>query len=1033
MSKFLSRVGNQIDVLQRRLESGNKPTVQFSPLPDSPPEEFSTSVADDLPPGRRKDLKYRRKRRQNTLLSLFGINPDREKLGTFEGVFVPVCLSIWGIMLFVRQGYIIGQAGLVETFVMFIVGYLIAYFTTLSISAISANGTVRGGGPYYLISRSLGPEFGGSIGLVFWVGTILGGVINLLAFVQPLISTFGEQQGAMLNVLPEGKWCNFFYSSVLLLCCTGVCLIGSKLFARTSIFLSFIILVSTLIIFLSFFIRSPFTDIDNDIEYTGLSMETLKENLWPGYLPSAENPDKVENYQSIFALVFPCFVGIMAGTSMSGNLRKPSKSIPKGTLAAVVVTFMLYMIINIMLAASTTKETLVKRLSILQDISVLPIMVVAGAFATATFATLSALISSAKILQAIARDHLIPILSLFDQGTDRSDDPTYAIIFSYILIQLLLFTGSIGIVAPYFTILTILTFGITNLACFLLKIGSAPNFRPSFHHFKWYTGLIGVSLCFTTIFIIDPLLATLSTAFMSIMFGVIHYTTLPKSWGDVTQSLIYHQVRKYLLRLDTRKEHVKFWRPQILLLVNNPRSNYHLIQFCNSLKKGSLYILGHILKGDFRTNLNEFRKQQNVWLKFVDITQIKAFVQLTISDSERFGARNLIVGSGLGGMRPNIVVLGFFNSSSQEISQNTKKKHVSIPIVGSLPTDRNRKETPISITDYVSIIEDTLALNKAVAIAHGFSNLRDLPPLDDNSNLFSTHTDHKSRKKYIDMWPIQLSIPSAYNENGYLTNFDTYTMVLQMGCILHMVPYWKQSFILRVMCFVEHQRDVEEERRRVETLLENLRVEAELHVFWLDCEELTSYSAIVKGKHISNKNDHLEQSSQQNGTIDEESGGMPIESSSSQYLRSSGKNFSQSSLSYSQSGVVGMKINVPIPERGDDHLSEDSDLSDIEDIEEEQTHSVPPSTTGSVATSNYSSTEFNDLPPHAQNIILNELMRLRSKDTSILFTSLPAPDAGTCEDQEKCEYYMGDLKLLVKDLPPTFLIHAKSMTVTTHL
>lgn len=78
------------------------------------------------------------------------------------------------------------------------------------------------------------------------------------------------------------------------------------------------------------------------------------------------------------------------------------------------------------------------------------------------------------------------------------------------------------------------------------------------------------------------------------IFLVIHYTTPPKSWGDVSQSLIYHQCRKYLLRL--KQEHVKFWRPQILLFVNDPRRQYKLIQFCNSMKKGALYVLGSLHK-----------------------------------------------------------------------------------------------------------------------------------------------------------------------------------------------------------------------------------------------------------------------------------------------------------------------------------------------------------------------------------------------------------------------------------------------------
>lgn len=129
-----------------------------------------------------------------------------------------------------------------------------------------------------------------------------------------------------------------------------------------------------------------------------------------------------------------------------------------------------------------------------------------------------------------------------------------------------------------------------NLATFLLKISSAPNFRPSFHFFSWQTALAGTISSGAAMFFVDGFYATGCVGILVIIFLLIHYTTPPRSWGDVSQSLIYHQVRKYLLRL--RQEHVKFWRPQILLFVNDPRRQYKLIQFCNSMKKGALYILG---------------------------------------------------------------------------------------------------------------------------------------------------------------------------------------------------------------------------------------------------------------------------------------------------------------------------------------------------------------------------------------------------------------------------------------------------------
>ena len=204
----------------------------------------------------------------------------------------------------------------------------------------------------------------------------------------------------------------------------------------------------------------------------------------------------------------------------------------------------------------------------------------------------------------------------------------------------------------------------SSLACFLLTISSAPNFRPSFHYFNWYTAAFGTIISGVSMFFVDGLYATGCVGLLVVIFLIIHYTTPPKSWGDVSQSLIYHQVRKYLLRL--RQEHVKFWRPQILLFVNDPRHQYELIQFCNSLKKvrqwflprdnvkmtlqkGALFVLGHVIvTPDFSKAVPEARRQQAAWSKYIDFSKVKAFVNIAISPAVEWGARNIVLSAGLG-------------------------------------------------------------------------------------------------------------------------------------------------------------------------------------------------------------------------------------------------------------------------------------------------------------------------------------------------------------------------------------------------
>jgi potassium/chloride transporter 9 len=339
-----------------------------------------------------------------------------------------------------------------------------------------------------------------------------------------------------------------------------------------------------------------------------------------------------------------------------------------------------------------------------------------------------------------------------------------------------------------------MTFFVMNLACFLLKIGSAPNFRPGFKFFSWQTAFAGSILSAAAMFFIDETYATTAVCCVVFLFLLIHYLSPPKHWGDVSQNLIYHQVRKYLLRL--KPEHIKFWRPQIILLINNPRRQTRLIQFCNSLKKGSLYILGHVIvTDDFAAGVTEAKLQQAAWTKYIsEYSRIKAFVQLTMSPTITWGVRNLILSAGLGGMRPNIAIMGFYNMDELRLSrmitglqvpdapvspaapppQGDSKQEPKVRrrrrgdtssriLEGILPTDAIKTEDMMSVTNYLTILEDlALRYRLNVAIGKGFEALE--TPRKDGSNT----------KKYLDLWPIQMSAElTADGKNVLTTNFDT--------------------------------------------------------------------------------------------------------------------------------------------------------------------------------------------------------------------------------------------------------------------
>ncbi|KAJ5747936.1 uncharacterized protein N7511_009632 [Penicillium nucicola] len=795
------------------------------------------------PPGPLRDSSVDRKDKGHRSRSV----DEPKKLGTFSGVFVPTTLNVLSILMFLRFGFILGQAGVLGILGLLLVSYTINLVTTMSLSAIATNGTVRGGGAYYLISRSLGPEFGGSIGIVFYLGYVFNTGMNAVGLVDCFTQNFGTESGDWANFLEEGFWWQYLWGTVILVFCTGICLAGSSIFARASNGLLIILLVATFSIPLSALFMKPFSSPHLGVEFTGLRLKTLMGNLKPHLTKGAAGSQLKgrENFQDLFGILFPATGGIFAGASMSGDLKNPSKAIPKGTLAGLALTFVTYGLVILAMAASVTRESFYNNVNVIQVVNASDVVILLGEFATSFFSALMGVIGSAKLLQAIARDSLLPGIGIFGQGTRKNDEPVYAIIVTFVFAQVTMLFD-INRIASFVTMTYLMTFLVMNLACFLLKIGSAPNFRPSFHYFNWQTAAAGTLVSGVSMFFVDGLYASGCVSILVMLFLLIHYSSPPKPWGDVSQSLIYHQVRKYLLRL--RQEHVKFWRPQILLFVSDLDRQYKMVSFCNSLKKGALFVLAHVLvTDDFSAAVPEARRQHTAWTKFVEYSKIKAFVNISISPAAEWGMRNIVLNSGLGGMRPNIVVIDQFrqDQSLVETFSNTgrrdsKTRRSSSQGPGTDEPQNRPKSPPMSGQSYVTILEDLLfKLRINVAVAKGFEDL-ELP---------DAHGRHT--KKYIDLWPIQMSAElGADNEskqNVLTTNFDTYTLILQLGCILNTVPSWKKTYKIRVAVFVEYETDVEDERARVEALLEKLRIEAEVLVFWLACGDLQAYRIIVNG------------------------------------------------------------------------------------------------------------------------------------------------------------------------------------------
>lgn len=336
----------------------------------------------------------------------------------------------------------------------------------------------------------------------------------------------------------------------------------------------------------------------------------------------------------------------MAGANMSGDLANPSRSIPWGTLAASAFTLAIYILIVGLTSATTSRELLVNDYSYISDISISRICITIGVFAATLSAALSTLIGSSRILQAISRDNLIG--TWFKFFSKETGEPIRAVLMSWLMVQCVLFVGAINVIAPIVSMLFLLCYGMVNVACFMLRVQSSPNFRPTFRFFSWHTALLGALCCFGIMFFISPIYAAASFCFMLLLFLFINSREVPAEWGDVSQALIYHQVRKYLLRLkpDTPVG-AKYWRPQLLVLVSNPRESFQMAHTMNDMKKGGLLVLGTVHVGKWsQDNLSALAEERTAWQRLAALEKWKAFVDGIVASTLRGGVQALLMTTG---------------------------------------------------------------------------------------------------------------------------------------------------------------------------------------------------------------------------------------------------------------------------------------------------------------------------------------------------------------------------------------------------
>ncbi|KAL8177010.1 UNVERIFIED_CONTAM: hypothetical protein K2H54_040811 [Gekko kuhli] len=760
-------------------------------------------------------------------------DPARQ-LSTFFGVVVPTVLSMFSIVVFMRIGFVVGHAGFLQSLLMLVVAYLIISLTVLSVCAISTNGAVQAGGAYFMISRTLGPEFGGSIGLMFFLANVCACGVYVLGLVEAILDVFGasgvESPGA--KALPQGYLYSFLYGSLILLLCLVVCLVGAQIYSKAAFFIFLVVNIVLVTIFASFFAVSPREVIVSrdgnhslNASFTGFNISTLRDNMYAMYSRDYTT-NNIMSFATVFAVMFNGCTGIMAGSNMSGELKNASSSIPKGTIIALVYTFVIYFLLFFMTSFTCERTLLQGDYGFFRAINVWPPFVLIGIYAASLSASMSNLIGASRILHALAKDDLFGIVLAPAKRVSKGGNPWVAVLYTWALVQLVLLVGKLNTIAGIVTVFYLVAYAAVDLACLALEWASAPNFRPTFQVFSWHTCLLGIVSCLVMMFLISPAGASGSLGLMLLLLGFIHLRSAASSWGYISQALIFHQVRKYLLLLDIRKDHVKFWRPQILLMVANPRGGSQLIKFINHLKKGGLFVLGHVEIGDLDTMPSDpIQAHYNFWLSLVDKLNVKAFVDLTLSPSVRQGTQHLLRITGLGGMKPNTLVLGFYDNCVPEdyflqdpaFSQARENDEFGVDLTAlqaHFPSVREgESQRALSPAEYVAIISDAVKMHKNVCLARYFHLLeKELP---------SSSSKRRVEGYYIDVWPLNLLRPDTPTYVDICSLF-----LLQMACILTMVSSWKAARLRIFLCVESGDVGWVSKEEKLKELLTKLRIKA---------------------------------------------------------------------------------------------------------------------------------------------------------------------------------------------------------------
>ena len=551
-------------------------------------------------------------------------------LGTLLGVYTPSILTILGVVLFLRAGWVVGNVGLVPALAIVVLAHAITFSTALSVSAVATNMQVGAGGAYYMISRSLGLEIGGAIGVPLFLAQTFSVTLYAFGLVESLRLFWPEvpmRATAAATIIVVATVAGRSTDLALKLQIPVMAMIGlalASLFAGTA----------------------------------ARASDTL--HLWQG---AADG----ESFWAVFAVFFPAVTGLMAGVSLSGDLRDPKKSIPMGTLLAVGTGFVIYLSVPVALASAVEPGKLVADNLVWFEVAAVSWLILPGLLGAIVSSALGSILGAPRTLEALIEDRVLPRPPAGWRRRKLGKNLPH--LFSAAVALAAVGLGDLNAVAPVLTMFFLTAYGMINLVAGLEQLSGAPSYRPTIR-VPWIVSLAGAAGCLWVMWLINPYAAVLAALVEILIYSVLRRRSLNAAWGDLRYGALMSLARTTLLKLRELPVDPRNWRPHILVFAGDARKRIDLVRFGGWLNQNrGILTVCHLVIGDLEELAERSREQTREADEYLDAEGLVAFAETEVVPDFESGVLSVCQANGIAGITSNTLMLGWSDKPERRIAQ----------------------------------------------------------------------------------------------------------------------------------------------------------------------------------------------------------------------------------------------------------------------------------------------------------------------------------------------------------------------------